>query len=234
MPLAIWELETYKGLDTRGEAGSQKAMNAKDRKHRSMNPKPKRVALYARVSTSDQQTLSMQLRALREYAKQQGYEVVVEVQEIQSGVKDRPQREEIMKLARRKKIDLVLVWKLDRWGRSVVDLIHSLQELLELAIGFVSLTEALDLHTPTGRALAGMLAVFAEFERDLLKERITAGITQAKREGKHCGRPASVKAKSKIIVTRYHKKESLSEIARSEGISRSSVRRILVAEKVLS
>ena len=199
-----------------------------------MKPKSKRVALYARISTSDQQTLPMQLRALREYAKERGYEVVMEVQEVQSGAKDRPKREEIMKLARRKKIELILVWKLDRWGRSVLDLIHTLQELLGLSVGFVSLTEALDLHTPTGRALAGMLAVFAEFERDLLKERITAGITQAKRDGKHCGRPASAKAKSKIIVTRYRKKESLSEIARSEGISRSSVRRILLAERVLN
>ena len=105
----MWELETpqrFVGDEGRSwQSQIQKAMNSKNRKHRSMKPKPKLVALYARISTSDQQTLPMQLRALREYAKQRGYEVVMEIQEVQSGAKDRPKREEIMKLARRTKFN---------------------------------------------------------------------------------------------------------------------------------
>ena len=81
-------------------------------------------------------------------------------------------------LSGRREIDAVLVWRLDRWGRSLVDLVSTLQELTALEVGFVSLSEALDLMTPSGRALAGMLAVFAEFERDILRDRVKAGIAQ--------------------------------------------------------
>ena len=96
-----------------------------------------------------------------------------------SGATTRPQREKLIKAARRREIDLVLVWRLDRWGRSLVDLVNTLQKLNALDVGFASLCEALDLTTPSGRALAGMLAVFAEFERDILRGRVKAGIEQA-------------------------------------------------------
>ena len=89
-----------------------------------------------------------------------------------------------MRAARRRELDLILVWRLDRWGRSLVDLVTTLQELTALQVGFVSLGEALDLATPSGRALAGMLAVFAEFERDILRDRVKAGIAQARKEGR--------------------------------------------------
>src|SRR5450631_3422841 len=94
-----------------------------------------------------------------------------------------PRREELIQSARRRELDVILVWRLDRWGRSLLDLIGSLQELNELGVGFVSLSEALDLTTASGRALAGMLAVFAEFERDILRDRVKAGIAQARQEG---------------------------------------------------
>jgi DNA invertase Pin-like site-specific DNA recombinase len=84
------------------------------------------------------------------------------------------------------------VWRLDRWGRSLLDLIATLQELASMGVGFVSLCEALDLTTPSGRALAGMLAVFAEFERDILRDRVKAGIAQARKEGRPHGRPPTV------------------------------------------
>ena len=100
-----------------------------------------------------------------------------------------PQREKLIAAARRREIDLVLVWRLDRWGRSLVDLVNTLQELNALDVGFVSLSEALDLTTPSGRAMAGMLAVFAEFERDILWDRVKAGIDQARKDGKPHGRP---------------------------------------------
>ena len=106
-----------------------------------------------------------------------------------SGATTRPKREKLIEVARRREIDLVLVWRLDRWGRSLVDLVSTLQELNALDVGFVSLCEALDLTTPSGRAFAGMLAVFAEFEQDILRDRVKAGIDQAGKDGKPPGRP---------------------------------------------
>jgi putative DNA-invertase from lambdoid prophage Rac len=85
----------------------------------------------------------------------------------------------------------VLVWRLDRWRRSLVDLVVTLKELAELGIAFVSLTEALDLTTPTGRAMAGLLSVFAAFEHEILRECIRAGIAEARLKGKHLGRPVT-------------------------------------------
>ena len=89
-----------------------------------------------------------------------------------------------MESARRREIDVVLVWRLDRWGRSVADLLATLQELEHLGVGFVSLTEALDLTSPAGRAMAALLAVFAEFEREVLRERVRAGLAHARQNGK--------------------------------------------------
>ena len=131
----------------------------------------------------------MQLRVMREYAKRRDWSIAVEIRDIASGTSVRPRREELIHSARRRELDVILVWRLDRWGRSLLDLIGSLQELNELGVGFVSLSEALDLTTASGRALAGMLAVFAEFERDILRDRVKAGIAQARRDGKPHGRP---------------------------------------------
>ena len=127
-----------------------------------------RAGLYARVSTSDQQTIPLQIRALREYAARRGWTVALQVKEVGSGASQRQLREKLLDAARRREIDVVLVWRLDRWGRSVADLLATLQELDHLGVGFVSLTEALDLTTPAGRAMAALLAVFAEFEREIL------------------------------------------------------------------
>ena len=134
-----------------------------------------RAGLYARVSTNDQQTIPMQIRSMREYATKRGWTVAAQVKEIGSGASQRQLREQLLEAARRREIDVVLVWRLDRWGRSVADLLSTLQELEHLGVGFVSLTEALDLTTPAGRAMAGLLAVFAEFEREILRERVRAG-----------------------------------------------------------
>src|SRR5438874_1771192 len=115
-----------------------------------------RAGLYARVSTNDQQTLSMQSRAMREYAGRRGWTIAVNVREVGSGAAKRAAREKLLEAARRREIDVVLVWRLDRWGRSVTDLLATLQELEHLGVGFVSLAEALDLTTPAGRAMAGL------------------------------------------------------------------------------
>jgi DNA invertase Pin-like site-specific DNA recombinase len=145
-----------------------------------------RAGLYARVSTNEQQTLAMQSRAMREHAARRGWTVVLQVREVNSGASRREARETFMDAARRREIDVVLVWRLDRWGRSVADLLATLQELEHLGVGFVSLTEALDLTTPAGRAMAAMLAVFAAFEREVLQERTRAGMAHA-RERKTAG-----------------------------------------------
>jgi len=155
-----------------------------------------RAALYARVSTHDQQTLGLQAEAMATYVKDRGWHVAKRVEDVGSGAKDRAGRESLLKAVRRREVDVVVVWRLDRWGRSLPDLVVTLRELIELGIGFVSLTEALDLTTSTGRALAGMLAVFAEFEREILRERVRAGIAQARREGRPHGRPRSAALKA--------------------------------------
>ena len=115
-----------------------------------------RAGLYARVSTNDQQTIPLQIRALREYAARRGWTIALQVKEVGSGASQRQLREKLLEAARRREIDVVLVWRLDRWGRSVTDLLATLQELEHLGVGFVSLTEALDLTTPAGRAMAAL------------------------------------------------------------------------------
>jgi len=190
-------------------------------------PKAVRAGLYARVSTHDQQTLSMQVEALRSYVTQRGWTVTVEVQDIGSGALERPKRERLLQAARRRELDAVLVWRLDRWGRSVADLVLTLKELNELGVGFVSLTEALDLTTPTGRAMAGLLAVFAEFEREILRERVRAGIAEARKQGKPHGRPPSAARKQGQVRELFAQGMSKAEIARRLAIGRTSVRRLL-------
>jgi putative DNA-invertase from lambdoid prophage Rac len=188
-----------------------------------------RAVLYARVSTNDQQTLTMQNRAMREYAARRGWTVAMQVREVNSGAVRRQAREEVIEAARRREIDVVLVWRLDRWGRSVTDLLATLQELEHLGVGFVSLTEALDLTTPAGRAIAGLLAVFAEFEREILRERTRAGLAHARQHGKRLGRPATAAVHAAEIRKLHHTGISKSEIARRLKIGRTSVRRVLAA-----
>ena len=188
---------------------------------------PFRVGLYARVSTHDQQTIPLQTRAMREYAARRGWTIVLQVKEIGSGAIRRERRERLLEAARRREIDGVLVWRLDRWGRSVTDLLATLQELEHLGVGFVSLTEALDLTTPAGRAMAGLLAVFAEFEREILRERVRAGLAQARQNGQRLGRPATAALHSGEVRKLHRAGLSKSEIARRLQIGRTSVRRIL-------
>jgi len=192
---------------------------------------PLRVALYARVSTHDQQTLPLQIRAMREYAAKRGWIIAAQIKEVGSGASQRELREALLATARRREIDVVLVWRLDRWGRSVADLVSTLQELQHLGVGFVSLTEALDLTTPAGRAMAGLLAVFAEFEREILRERVRAGLDHARQQGKCLGRPPSVVHKAVEARKLYRQGISKSEIARMLNIGRTSVRRLLVQKK---
>jgi putative DNA-invertase from lambdoid prophage Rac len=173
-----------------------------------------RAGLYARVSTNDQQTIPLQIRALREYAARRGWTIALQVREINSGAARGEVREKLLDAARRREIDVVLVWRLDRWGRSVTDLLATLQELEHLGVGFVSLTEALDLTTPAGRAMAALLAVFAEFEREILRERVRAGLAHARENGTRLGRPETAARHAAEIRKLHHAGVSKSEIAR--------------------
>jgi putative DNA-invertase from lambdoid prophage Rac len=186
-----------------------------------------RVGLYGRVSTDDQQTLPMQIEQLQAYAARRGWSVVLVVEEVASGVKHRAKRETLLQAARRRELDAVLVWRLDRWGRSLADLVTTLEELRALEVGFVSLTEALDLTTPAGRALAGMMAVFAQFERDLIRERVKAGIAHARAQGRALGRPRTAASRGDRVRDLDAQGFNHSQIARELGMGRTSVRRIL-------
>jgi putative DNA-invertase from lambdoid prophage Rac len=208
------------------------------------NPKPTRVfghpagrsqerlraALYARVSTHDQQTIPMQMRAMcMGIASRRGWTISLQVKEIGSGTSEREHREKLMEAGRRRQIDVVLVWRLDRWGRSVTDLLATLQELEHLGVGFVSLTEALDLTTPAGRATAILLAVLAEFEREILRERVRAGLAHARQNGQRLGRPLTAALHAEQVRNLYRAGIAKAEIARRLQIGRTSVRRILKA-----
>src|ERR1051325_8229783 len=152
----------------------------------------KRAALYMRVSTKGHgQTTETQALALREYAAHRGYEIIEEYRdEGISGSKDsRPALDRLIKDARARKFDLVIVARFDRFARSVSHLLRALEEFSHLGIDFVSLSESIDTSTPMGRMIFKILGAVAELERNLIKERVTMGISRARKQGKRLGRP---------------------------------------------
>jgi DNA invertase Pin-like site-specific DNA recombinase len=186
-----------------------------------------RAGLYARVSTADQQTLPLQIEAMREYAERRGWTVTVEVQDVNGGAKHRPKREELIRLARQRKLDVILVWRLDRWGRSLADVVHSLEELRARKVDFASVTEGLDFSTPAGRAMSQMLGVFAEFERNVLRDRVLAGLAHAKQKGKILGRPVTARKKADKVQQLWAEGLNKKQIAERLNIGRASVYRAL-------
>jgi putative DNA-invertase from lambdoid prophage Rac len=164
-----------------------------------------RAAIYARVSTSDQ-TCSLQLRELRTYVKARGWKVAAEyVDTGWSGAKaSRPELDRLMQDARERKVDVILVWKLDRWGRSVQNLVGSLQELHSLGVRWIATTQGLDTDesSPVGRLLIHMLSAIAEFERALAQERIKAGMAAAIARGVRVGRPCKVFRRDRALELR--------------------------------
>ena len=149
--------------------------------------KPLRAALYARVSTTDQ-TCENQLLELRRYCEARGWAAAEHVDHI-SGAKDRrPGLDVPLAAARRRRIDVLVVWKLDRLGRSLRHLILTIEELTALGVSFVSLGEGIDTTTPAGRLQLHMLAAIAQFERDRIRERVHAGLARAKAQGQRLGR----------------------------------------------
>ena len=150
-----------------------------------------RAALYARVSTSEQ-TCENQVLELRQFCSARGWSIDREYRdEGISGVSARPALQKLMIEARRRRFDVVVVWRLDRLGRSLRDLLMQVEELNAVGIGFVSLNEGIDLTTPAGRLQCHLLAALAEFERERIRERVLAGLARARKQGKRLGRPRS-------------------------------------------
>jgi len=161
-----------------------------------------KAGLYARVSTLDKgQDTEVQLRDLRSYAQAREWTVVDEyVDRGQSGAKDRrPELDRLLRDVRKRKIDLVLCWRLDRLGRSLKHLILTLDELQGLGVGLVSYNENLDLTNSTGRLMFQLLGAFAEFERNMIRERVIAGLNHAKAKGTKLGRPGVDLDRDKLI-----------------------------------
>jgi len=191
--------------------------------------KPRKCAVYARISTNNgQQSPDMQLRALREYCEARGLIVYREyVDEGFSGAKDsRPALNELMDDARKRKFDIVCVWKFDRFARSTRHLLSALDEFKNLGIDFISYSENIDTSTPLGKAVFTIVAAIGELERSLIVERVKAGLKAAKARGKRVGRPktqfdsmAALRLKSDGFKVR--------EIAARLGASKSTVARYL-------
>jgi DNA invertase Pin-like site-specific DNA recombinase len=150
-----------------------------------------RVALYARVSTTNGQSPEMQLAELREYASRRGFKIVSEyVDEGVSGSKEsRPELNRLMADAHRRKFDAVPCWKIDRFGRSPRHLVNALADLDAYQVAFISLKDNLDLSTPSGRLMFQIVGAMAEFERALIQGRVRAGLKNARAHGKRLGRP---------------------------------------------
>ena len=190
-----------------------------------------KFGLYARVSTADKgQDPELQLKALRSYAQARGWEIFDEYVDIgESGSKDRrPELDRLMEDAKKRKIDGILVWKLDRFTRSLKLLVVTLEELRTLGVQFVSYTENLDFSTPAGRAMANLIGVFAEFERDLIRERVKAGLQNAKSKGIRVGRrPKIDMTLLRAVADMTDRGMSTRRISKALGVSKSLVHKAL-------
>jgi putative DNA-invertase from lambdoid prophage Rac len=191
-----------------------------------------RAALYCRVSTADQ-SCARQERDLTAFATRAGYEVVGVFKETGSGAKlDRAERKKVMALAQRREIDAVLVTELSRWGRSTLDLLHTLKDLETWHVSVVAMNGlAFDLSTPHGRMMATILAGIAEFERELIQERIRSGIAAAKARGKRLGRQPGQRPKSDRLAPKVlaliASGRSYRLIGRELGLSKNTVAAIV-------
>lgn len=183
-----------------------------------------RVIGYCRVSTEDQ-NLDMQEQAIEKYAKEKGLELIIYVEKISSRKVERQELEHAMKAAANG--DLFVVFKLDRLARSTKELFTLTGELNEKGVEFVSINDSFDTTTPTGKAMFGMLAVFAEFERDIIQQRTKAGLESARKRGRIGGRPAIDDKVKKHVRALFEAGESATDIAKEYGIGRATVYKII-------
>jgi DNA invertase Pin-like site-specific DNA recombinase len=186
----------------------------------------KRAAIYLRVSTIDQHP-ETQLYDLRALADQRGYEIVQEYRDMISGAKSRrPGLDEMMSDARRGRFDVVVVWAFDRMARSVRHFLEVLDDLNHLSIEFVSRQENIDTGGPLGRAMIVIVGAIAELERNLIVERVRAGMRRAKLEGRHIGRRA-LELDEDAIRDQRDEGRTLRDIATDHHISTATVRKVL-------
>jgi len=187
----------------------------------------KRVAIYVRVSTKDQ-SVEMQLHDLERYSKERGLNVFKVYQDDGvSGTKDnRPGLNQLMNDTRKRKFDVVLVWRFDRFARSTKHLVNALYEFRNLGIDFISYQENIDTSSPLGEAIFTIISAMSKLERDIIAERVKGGLRKAKASGKRLGRPESEVDTDKIVEYKEQGK-SIREIAKEMGIHRSKVERTL-------
>lgn len=164
---------------------------------------PIRCAIYARVSTKDQ-NCELQTRDLRAYCAARGFEVTAEFIDVGfSGAKDsRPQLNTLMEQARKRHFDILLVWRFDRFARSTRHLLSALEEFRSLGIQFISYQENIDTSSPLGQALFTIISAVAQLERDLIRERVTAGVRLARSKGKRLGRPRVFVSTAQVSLLR--------------------------------
>src|SRR5437667_4366990 len=184
------------------------------------------VALYARVSTLNNQDPEMQLAELREYAGRRGWQIVEEFtdQGVSECMESRPALNRLMSDACRRRFDAVVVWKVDRFGRSLKHLVNALAQLAALGVAFVSLRDNLDLSTPSGRLMFQIIGAMAEFERALIQERVRAGLRNARSKGKRLGRPRVIVDVFRIASLRAQGR-SWAQIKHEIGVSKGTAQR---------
>jgi DNA invertase Pin-like site-specific DNA recombinase len=180
----------------------------------------KRVAIYARVSTVDKgQDPETQVMALRQYAEQRGFTIVGEYIDYASGAReDRPRYRALLEVARKRQIDVVLVWRYDRFARSTQALVHALKAFQTLGVDFISYQENIDTTTPQGEMIFTVMASLAQFEVTLISERVKAGMARAKAQGKRISRSPIAKVVQVRIAQLYEQGVSLHQISKQLGI----------------
>jgi DNA invertase Pin-like site-specific DNA recombinase len=185
-----------------------------------------RAAFYARVSTHNGQNPEMQLAELREYCTRRGWGIVGEyVDAGVSGARERrPELDRVLVVCRRRQVDAVVVYRYDRFARSLRQLVNALCEFDELGVQFISLHEGVDTSTPNGRLVFGIFASIAEFERELIRERVRSGIAVARAQGKRIGRPRKDVDAGRVAELRAHG-WSWAEIAREMELGMGTVHR---------
>jgi DNA invertase Pin-like site-specific DNA recombinase len=194
---------------------------------RDLSSRLTRVAIYARVSTANHgQDSTMQTRELREYCERRGWKFSGEyVDEGISGTKDsRPELNRLMADAHRRRFDAIVVWRFDRFARSVSHLLRALETFKALGVEFVSLSEQVDTSTPTGKMVFTVIGAVAELERSLIAERVRAGLRNARAKGKRLGRPRVAVDAARVSALRAHGR-SWREIVEEMGISKGSAQR---------
>jgi DNA invertase Pin-like site-specific DNA recombinase len=192
-----------------------------------------RVAIYARVSTKDQ-SCELQIRDLRAYCAARGFEPAREYIDVgQSGAKEfRPELNKLMEDARKRRFDAIVVWRFDRFARSTKHLLLALEEFRSLGIQFISYQENMDTSSPLGQALFTIVSAVAQLERDLIWERVSAGLRNARANGKKLGRPKSAVGRERILELKAQGR-SLRQIAANLGVGYGTVRaRLLTTHKI--